>query len=75
MHRRLTSLESGIAAVGVVLVALIAPARGQAELREYDTPYYTIHTDLDLDGEREAAVRLTRMAEAYHDRTRDFAQG
>src|SRR3954464_15105297 len=55
-----------------VLLLCIAQASG-AEMPEVDTPYYTIHTDLDDDSVREATVRLTRMAEAYHDRTRDFA--
>jgi hypothetical protein len=57
--------------LAVVLLGVV-PARGE-DLREIETPYYTIHTDLDDDSVREAAVRLTRMAEAYHDRTRDFA--
>jgi hypothetical protein len=45
----------------------------KANLRTYETPYYTIHTDLPIEQVREAAVRLTAMAEEYHRRTRDFA--
>jgi len=63
------------AAWGVIalLLLLLATRASAADLRDYDTAYYTIHTDLDEDAVREAAVRLTRMAEAYHDRTRDFS--
>jgi hypothetical protein len=43
-------------------------------MKTYDTPCYVIHTDLDESSEKEAALRLTRMAEAYHDRTKDFAR-
>ena len=49
-----------------------APASA-ADLKRYETRYYTIYTDLDPDVEREAAARMTRMAEEYHDRTRSFA--
>ena len=49
-----------------------APASA-ADLKQYETRYYTIYTDLAPDVEREAAARMTRMAEEYHDRTRSFA--
>jgi hypothetical protein len=48
------------------------PARA-AELRRYDTRYYELYTDLDADGVREATLRMTRMAEEYYARTREFA--
>ncbi len=47
--------------------------RAKAEMQKYDTKYYTIYTDIDPDDEREAAIRMTRMAEEYHARTRGFA--
>ncbi|HEY1628759.1 MAG TPA: DUF1570 domain-containing protein [Tepidisphaeraceae bacterium] len=42
-------------------------------LPAYTTPYYTIYTDLSKDDAREAAIRMTKMAEEYHDRTRGFS--
>jgi hypothetical protein len=45
----------------------------KAELKTYDTPYYVIHTDLDIEQVREVALRVTHMAEEYHERTKDFA--
>ncbi len=42
-------------------------------MKEYDTRYYTIYTDIDPDQEKEAAIRMTKMAEEYHQRTKDFA--
>lgn len=44
-----------------------------ADLTTYETPYYTIYTDLPQTDVREAAMRMTRMAEEYANRTRDFA--
>jgi hypothetical protein len=44
-----------------------------AQLREYDTKYYIIHTDIDPEEEQEAAIRMTKMAEEYHQRTSGFA--
>src|SRR5262249_24093662 len=53
-----------------MLVAIISRA---GELQTYETKYYVIHTDLNADEEREAEVRMTKMAEEYYHRTQDFA--
>ena len=62
-----------ISLVGIILaMGLMArPTCGQMKL--YQTKYYDIYTDIDADEEKEAAVRMTKMAEEYHVRTRDFA--
>jgi hypothetical protein len=39
----------------------------------YQSPYYTIYTDLDADQAHEAVLRMTRMAEEYHARTAGFS--
>jgi len=39
----------------------------------YDTPYYVIHTDLPAIEVREISLRMTRMAEEYHERTKEFS--
>lgn len=65
-----------LAAFGVAAAA--APARADdadAKMKVYETKYYSIHSDLDIEMVREAAVRLTCVAEEYHERTRDFAVG
>lgn len=62
---------SVLAALCVLAVA--CSAAGQPKLRTYQTKYYTLYTDLDEDGAREAMLRITLMAEEYHSRTRDFA--
>lgn len=46
---------------------------GGGGMKQYQTPYYVIHTDLSEEGVREAVVRMTRMAEEYRQRTRDFS--
>jgi len=63
-----------------VILLLLVPAIALAQtkpatssLRTYETRYYTIYTDLGRDGAREAEVRMTRMADEYRQRTRDFS--
>jgi hypothetical protein len=57
-----------------VLIFLITlPRLAHADLKQYDSRYYTIYTDLSSDEEKEAAVRMTRMAEEYHQRTKSFS--
>ncbi len=46
---------------------------GPAHLRTVLSPNYIIHTDLDEDLGREAAVRMTRMFEEYQRRTAGFS--
>ncbi len=55
------------------VVLSISPSILQADLKTSDTRDYIIHSDLDGDGLREAAIRLTRMADEYRARTRGFA--
>ena len=59
------------------LIALGQPVEsgdGVAEgLTTYETPYYFMHTDLSGEAALEAAARMTKMAEEYHARTRDFS--
>jgi hypothetical protein len=43
------------------------------DLSEYDTKYYRVYTDVDPDEVKEACIRMTKMAEEYHNRTSDFA--
>ncbi len=57
---------------GFFLTFCVVPVAG-AQLKQYETKYYTIYTDIDPDGEKEAAIRMTRMAEEYHERTKGFA--
>jgi hypothetical protein len=64
----------------VLLLGLGGPVDGAAPrgaasapaLRQYDSPYYAIHSDLDGAVVREASARLTAMAEEYRRRTQGF---
>ncbi len=53
--------------------ASVAASPAAGRLEAYPTRYYVIHTDLSGDALREANLRMTRMAEEYHQRTRDFS--
>lgn len=60
-------------ALTVLLPAADAGAQSDSSLPKFETRYYIIHSPLDRDTLREAAVRIDRMAETYYDRTRGFA--
>ena len=60
-RRRLSMILAG----GVVVISAAAPAWGQARLQTYNTKYYIIHSDLDQDSVREAALRMTLMGRHY----------
>ena len=68
------------ALLAVPLLAGVSPSRaartknpGPKKLPRYETKYYVLYTDLDKDMVREAAARITSMAEEYHKRTKGFA--
>ncbi len=56
-----------------VLAILFFTPRAHAQMRLYETKYYNLYTDVDPEDEKEAAIRMTRMAEEYHGRTQGFA--
>jgi len=82
-RRRFRPAIGRVAAFSCVLIASAyagaaqtgdgAGAPSEARLASYETKYYIIHSDLDIDTVREAAARLTAMAEEYHQRTKDFS--
>lgn len=45
------------------------------QLTGYPSAYYTIYTDLTGDEVKEAQLRMTKMAEEYHDRTASLFRG
>ena len=55
------------------LVPAIARAQQQKQLPHYEGRYYIIYTDLSGDDLREAELRMAKMAEEYHNRTKDFS--
>jgi hypothetical protein len=42
-------------------------------MKEYTSPYYRVFTDIDPETAREAVLRMTHMAETYHQRTAAFS--
>ncbi|HEY7115766.1 MAG TPA: DUF1570 domain-containing protein, partial [Tepidisphaeraceae bacterium] len=44
-----------------------------AGMVRYDSPYYVVYSDLEKERVQEAVLRMTRMAEEYHDRTKEFS--
>jgi Protein of unknown function (DUF1570) len=70
-RRTIPAMPAGRLLLVVFLCIWTAPVH--AQLKKYDTPYYIIYTDIDADSEKEADVRMTRMADEYHQRTKDFS--
>jgi hypothetical protein len=83
---RKTRLTGAAGLLALLLAALLAapgshaaptkpapPPADAAGLQTVQTPYYSMYTDLDPDAVQEASLRMTRMAEEYHERTKGFA--
>jgi hypothetical protein len=54
-------------------MSAVLAAAASAQMPRYETKYYILFTDVPVGQAREAALRMTRMAEEYHNRTRDFS--
>jgi hypothetical protein len=52
-----------------------AGPRADAQLKNYDSKYYLVQSDLDAETVREAVLRMNCMAEEYYDRTKGMAAG
>jgi hypothetical protein len=62
--------------VSFIILALLCvtfPVAAQQSMQRFETKYYILYTDVPRDQALEAAVRMTKMAEEYHTRTRDFS--
>jgi hypothetical protein len=62
--------------VAIILLLLTVLASAQTvspKMKSYEGRYYLIRTDLTGDQLREADLRMTRMAEEYKKRTKDFS--
>jgi len=62
-------------AVLLLTIAVGASARSTRadSLQTFETRYYILKTDVPSDEAREASLRMTKMAEEYAARTRDFS--
>lgn len=72
MPARALTILLAILSIAAAPVGPPGPRAG-GQMRKYEGRYYLIHTDLAGDDLREAELRMARMAEEYHQRTRDFA--
>jgi hypothetical protein len=50
-----------------------APRRTPRAMKTIESKYYVIHSDLPPDDVKEASLRMTKMAEEYHERTKGFS--
>src|SRR4051812_34030066 len=69
------ALLVGLALLGGSVAGAEKKARGDAPaaMQTYSSPYYTIYSDLEPERVQEALLRMTRMAEEYHERTKEFS--
>lgn len=65
----------GIVLAGAAPWASAKDAVFPKNLKRYESPYYTIYTDVDRDNVREVILRMTKMAEEYHARTQRLFRG
>ncbi len=55
-----------------IIAAFTAPALG-GPIKQFDSKYYQLHTDLSPEAVREINLRITHMAEEYGQRTSGFS--
>jgi hypothetical protein len=70
----LSLLLCGVSAISAAPTPGLVDAKPQ-QMRKYESPYYDIYTDVDPEQARGVVVRMTKMAEEYHDRTKDLFSG
>ncbi|HUT57598.1 MAG TPA: hypothetical protein VNA25_07075, partial [Phycisphaerae bacterium] len=76
-HRALRMLITAAmwaVAAGSALAAAVPGGGGlpNPNFKTYETPYYILYSDQDVEMVREAAVRITCMGEAYYRRCKAF---
>jgi hypothetical protein len=78
--KRFAAIMKQLAPLTAALFLLIVSGSAIAQRRDrvpdfpvYDTKYYRIYTDLNPELVRETSIRMTKMAEEYQARTRDFS--
>src|SRR5438094_888712 len=59
--------------IAIAILLLSCVAASPPQLQVYEGRYYVIHTDLSGDDLREAELRMTKLAEEYRNRTKDFS--
>jgi len=59
--------------LAIILILLCSCTLTRAEFPRYETKYYILYTDFPSEQANEVALRMTKMAEEYHTRTRDFS--
>jgi hypothetical protein len=74
--RIVLALTLFVLAVSIPPAQAARPARSTdvpSGLQEYQSPYYDVYSDLEPERVQEAILRMTRMAEEYHERTKEFS--
>lgn len=71
-HRQLAACLLLLVAALPALAQDDVPKPPPRPMKQYQTRYYVIHSDLETDAVREAAARMTAMAEEYYERTKSF---
>ena len=75
-YRGFTPLAVFTALAWSLIAPAATPAAGtgatDAPMKRYESRYYVIYTDLDIDATREVYIRMDAMAGEYHRRTRGF---
>lgn len=79
-HAGVVALAGALALGGLAAPAAAKTADGprippelMAKFKPYDSPYYTVYSDLEPEKVQLAIVRLTAVALEYHERTKGFA--
>ena len=75
MMRRFGVLLSLVVMAGFYVGANRNPGKQMPGMKTYDSPVYTIYTDVPEDDAKEAVLRMTKMAFEYNERTKGLFTG
>ena len=75
MLRRFGVLLSLVVMAGFYVGANRNPGKQMPGMKTYDSPVYTIYSDVPEDDAKEAVLRMTKMAFEYNERTKGLFTG
>ena len=79
MKRSPSTIKAGVLLAALVMACVVQAAPNSTVvlmppgMQSYSSPYYNVYSDIETPRVKEAILRMTRMAEEYHERTKEFS--
>src|SRR5438105_5251736 len=79
VKRSPSTIKAGVLLAALVMACVVQAAPNSTVvlmppgMQSYSSPYYNVYSDIEIPRVKEAILRMTRMAEEYHERTKEFS--